>query len=86
MMAVFLKSLMFSVSIPVVMVRTFQLPNLIVGFFLLLCLLGDSFSVYFSLLQLILMHPPRKVSCGGTKPYWLRAAKLKAGGGSQIKQ
>ena len=84
MMAVFLASIMFSVSIPVVMVRTFQLPNLRVGVFVRLCFLGDSFSVYFSLLQLIPMHPLRKVNCVRTTPYWLRAAQLKAGDGCSL--
>ena len=78
----FLASLMFSVSIPVVMVRTFQLPNLRVGLFLRLS--DDLFLTYFSLLQLIPMHPLRKVNCGGTTPYWLRAAQLKAGGGCSL--
>ena len=77
MMVVFLESVMFSVSIPVVMVRTFQLPILRVGLFLHLCLSSDSFLVYFLVLQLILMHLLRKVNCGGKTPYWLKAAQLK---------
>ena len=74
---------MFSGSIPVVMVRTFQLPSLRVGLFLRLCLSGDIVSVYFSL-KAIPIHPMRKVNCGGTTPYWLRAAQLKAGGGCSV--
>ena len=30
------------------------------------------------------MHPPRKVNCGGTTPYWVRAAQLKAVGGCSM--
>ena len=82
MMVVFLASLMFSVSIPVVMVRTFQIPNLRVNLFLRICLSGDSIS--FLLLQLIPMHPLRKINCGRSTPYWLRAAQLMAGGGCSL--
>ena len=75
---------MFSISIPKVIVRTFQLPNLRVRLFLRLCLSSDSLSVYFLLLQLIPMHPLRKVNCGGTTLYCLRGAPLKASGGCSL--
>ena len=76
MMAVFRTLLMDlrSFEIPVVIVRTFQDPNLNAGFFLFALLVGAVVTVHLAGSS---THPVEQVASGGAAHHLLRAAQLK---------